>query len=122
MTDCQCNPVLTPMEVGQLLSSADCPDVLDKANVKEYQRLVGALNYLVGWTREDLAFPVSQCTLFMANPGPSHIAAAKQILCYLKGTREVGITYTRDSAVANQLYTYVDADHAGDPEGRHSVT
>eukprot|EP00961_Rhodomonas_salina_P112678 1515892-Rhodomonas_salina.1 len=33
------NPVLTPMEVGQRLSSADCPDVLDKANVKEYQQL-----------------------------------------------------------------------------------
>eukprot|EP00961_Rhodomonas_salina_P043111 579629-Rhodomonas_salina.1 len=37
MTDC--NPVLTPMEVGQLLSSLDCPDTLDKANVKEYQQL-----------------------------------------------------------------------------------
>lgn len=110
------------MEVGQCLSSADCPDVLDKANVKEYQQLVGALNYLVGWTREDLAFPVLQCARFMANPGPSHIAAAKRILRYLKGTREVGITYTRDSAVANQLYAYVDADHAGDPEGRRSVT
>eukprot|EP00961_Rhodomonas_salina_P279934 3781534-Rhodomonas_salina.1 len=28
MTDC--NPVLTQMEVGQRLSSADCPDVIDK--------------------------------------------------------------------------------------------
>eukprot|EP00961_Rhodomonas_salina_P286041 3865037-Rhodomonas_salina.1 len=56
------NPVLTPMEAGQRLSSADCPDVLGKANVKEDQQLVGALNYLVGWTREDLAFLVSQCT------------------------------------------------------------
>eukprot|EP00961_Rhodomonas_salina_P197543 2665675-Rhodomonas_salina.1 len=78
MTDC--NPVLTPMEVGQRLSSADCPDVIDKANLKEYQQLVGSLNYLVAWTRADLAFPVLQCSLFMANQGPSHIAAAKRIL------------------------------------------
>eukprot|EP00961_Rhodomonas_salina_P207417 2799690-Rhodomonas_salina.1 len=58
----------------------------------------------------------------MANPGPSHIAAAKRILQYAKGTSTVGITYTAGSAAANQLYAYVDADHAGDTEGRHSVT
>mmetsp|Transcript_22709 Transcript_22709/g.53699 ORF Transcript_22709/g.53699 Transcript_22709/m.53699 type:complete len:95 (+) Transcript_22709:167-451(+) len=91
MTDC--NQVLTPMEVGQRLTLADCPEVLDKANVKEYQQLVGSLNYLVAWTRSDLTFPVSQ---FMANPwqGPSHIAAAKRIVRYAKGTSMVWITYT----------------------------
>eukprot|EP00961_Rhodomonas_salina_P036239 487216-Rhodomonas_salina.1 len=39
MTDC--NPVLTQMEVGQRLLSTNCPDVVDKANLKEYQQLVG---------------------------------------------------------------------------------
>eukprot|EP00961_Rhodomonas_salina_P092226 1241102-Rhodomonas_salina.1 len=117
-----CNPVLTPMEVGQCLTSADCPNEVNKSNVKEYQQLVGSLNYLVAWTRGDLAFPVSQCSRFMANPGPSHIAAAKRILRYAKGTRHVGITFTADGHAPNQLYTYVDADHAGDPEGRRSVT
>eukprot|EP00961_Rhodomonas_salina_P172166 2321421-Rhodomonas_salina.1 len=110
-----CNPVLTLMEVSQCLSSADCPDVIDKANLKEYQQLVGSLNYLVAWTRADLAFPVSQCSQFMANLGPSHIAAAKRILRYAKGTADVGITYTADSASPNQLYAFIDADHAGDP-------
>eukprot|EP00961_Rhodomonas_salina_P060061 806597-Rhodomonas_salina.1 len=117
-----CNPVLTPMEVGQRLSSADCPDVLDKANVKEYQQLVGSLNYLVAWTSSDLAFPVLQCSRFMANQGLSHIAAAKHILRYAKGTSTVGITYTAGSAAADQLYAYVDTDHEGDPEGSSSVT
>eukprot|EP00961_Rhodomonas_salina_P272917 3687785-Rhodomonas_salina.1 len=58
----------------------------------------------------------------MANPGPLHIAAAKRILRYAKGTSTVGITYTAGAAVANQLYAYADTDHAGDPEGRWSVT
>eukprot|EP00961_Rhodomonas_salina_P065534 881255-Rhodomonas_salina.1 len=121
MTDC--NPVLTPMEVGQRLTSADCPEVLDKANVKEYHwQLVGSLNYLVAWTRGDLAFTVLQLSRFMANPGPSHVAAAKRLLLYAKGTREVSITITRNSTPVNQLYAFVDADHAGDPEGRRSVT
>eukprot|EP00961_Rhodomonas_salina_P155677 2096371-Rhodomonas_salina.1 len=114
MTDC--NPVLTLMEVGQHLSSADCPDsdVIDKVNIKEYQQLVGSLNYLMAWSRADLAFQVSQCLHFMANPGPLHIAAAKRILRYAKGTADVSITYTADSAGPNQLYAFVDADHAGD--------
>eukprot|EP00961_Rhodomonas_salina_P267161 3610118-Rhodomonas_salina.1 len=99
-----CNPVLTPMEVGQRLTSADCPDVLDKNNVKEYQQLVSSLNYLVAWTHCYLAFP------------------AKLILRYAKGTREVGVTFTADGPSPNQLYAFVDADHAGDPEGRRSVT
>eukprot|EP00961_Rhodomonas_salina_P188082 2538298-Rhodomonas_salina.1 len=58
----------------------------------------------------------------MANPGPSHVAAAKRILLYAKATHKVAITFTKDFAVLNQLYAYVDADHTGDPEGRRSVT
>ena len=80
------------------------------------------MNYLVAWTWPELAFAVSQCARFMSNPGPSHVAAAKRILRYAKGCKTSGITYTKDSKVANQLYAYVDADHAGDPEGRRSVT
>eukprot|EP00961_Rhodomonas_salina_P258220 3490085-Rhodomonas_salina.2 len=110
------------MEVGQRLTLADCPEVLDKANVKEYQQLVGSLNYLVASTRGDPAFTVSQLSRFMANPGQSHVAAAKRVLLYAKGTREVSITFTKDATTANQLYAFVDADHAGDPEGCRSVT
>jgi hypothetical protein len=110
------------MEVGQRLSSEDCPLHPDKMTVKQYQQLVGSLNYLVAWTRPDLAFPVSQCARFMSNPGPSHVAAAKRILRYAKGTMDEGITYTHREANGNQLYAFADADHAGDPEGRRSVT
>eukprot|EP00961_Rhodomonas_salina_P279298 3773169-Rhodomonas_salina.1 len=58
----------------------------------------------------------------MANPGQLHVSAAKHLLRYAKATHEVGITFTRGSAAPNQLYAYVDADHAGDPEGRRSAT
>ena len=65
-----CNPVLTPFEVGQCLTSEDCPKIQDKAVVKEYQQIIGSLNYLVSWTHPGLAYPVSQCSRFMSNPGP----------------------------------------------------
>eukprot|EP00961_Rhodomonas_salina_P087470 1176476-Rhodomonas_salina.1 len=59
----------------------------------------------------------------MSNPGPEHIAAAKLILRYLKGTKSKKLTYTRQSSdMANRLYCYVDSDHAGDPDTRRSVT
>eukprot|EP00961_Rhodomonas_salina_P067311 903967-Rhodomonas_salina.2 len=117
-----CNPVVTPLEVGQRLTSEDCPEVPDKKTVKHYQQLVGSLNYLVAWCYPELAFPVSQCARFMSNPGPSHVAAAKRVLRYCKDRMHGGITYTKNSSMPNQLYTYADADHAGDPEGRRSVT
>eukprot|EP00961_Rhodomonas_salina_P170055 2291790-Rhodomonas_salina.1 len=59
MTDC--NSVLTPMEVGQRLTSEDCPEVTDKAMLKHYQQLVGSLNYLVAWCYPEFSFAVSQC-------------------------------------------------------------
>eukprot|EP00961_Rhodomonas_salina_P224685 3037617-Rhodomonas_salina.1 len=59
----------------------------------------------------------------MSNPGPEHIAAAKRILRYLKGTKSQKLKYTRQpEATANRLICYADSDHAGDPDTRRSVT
>eukprot|EP00961_Rhodomonas_salina_P056429 758188-Rhodomonas_salina.1 len=45
------------------------------------------------FTRPDLAFEVNQCSRFMSNPGPSHMAAARRILRYLAGTAHLRLTY-----------------------------
>eukprot|EP00961_Rhodomonas_salina_P220286 2978209-Rhodomonas_salina.2 len=59
----------------------------------------------------------------MSNPGPEHIAAAKRILQYLKGTKGLKLTYRRQLLeTENHLICYADSDHAGDPDTRHSVT
>jgi hypothetical protein len=42
--------------------------------------LIGSLNYLNSWTRMDIAYPISQCAKYMANPSSTHVAAAKRIL------------------------------------------
>jgi hypothetical protein len=58
----------------------------------------------------------------MQNPGVSHLKAAKHILRYLRTTREAKLTYSKQPInMANVLYGYVDADHAGSPEDRKSV-
>jgi hypothetical protein len=114
----------TPLEVGARLTSEDCPapNEIDVETVKNYQQIIGSLQYLVAWTAPDCAHAVSQCSRFMANPGPSHIKAAKHIMAYLKGRMDMGLTYHRNTSNPNELYAAANSDHAGDPEGRRSVT
>ena len=113
----------TPLEPKVRLSKADCPAVPDKKVVKAYQQLVGSLMYIACATRPDIAYAVNTCAQFMTNPGPRHIEAAKHVLRYLKGTKDVGITYSKQTneSMANKLFGYVDADHAADIDDRKSV-
>ena len=77
----------------------------------------------LSFTRPDLAHSVNQCSRFMSNPGLVHMNAAKRILRYLAGTMEMGITYTaQPKSRENVLWGFADADHAGDPDSRRSVT
>jgi hypothetical protein len=119
-----CNPIATPAEPHSHLLRSDQPTLIDKNATKDYQKLVGGLMYAACFTRPDIAYAVNQCAKYMANPGPTHIAAAKRILRYLAGTKHLKLTYTRSDnpSSANTLIAYADADHAGDPESRRSVT
>eukprot|EP00286_Rhodomonas_abbreviata_P014033 CAMPEP_0181339602 /NCGR_PEP_ID=MMETSP1101-20121128/29358_1 /TAXON_ID=46948 /ORGANISM="Rhodomonas abbreviata, Strain Caron Lab Isolate" /LENGTH=1796 /DNA_ID=CAMNT_0023450611 /DNA_START=148 /DNA_END=5539 /DNA_ORIENTATION=+ len=119
-----CNPISTPAEPNAHLLKADQPSVPDKRFTRDYQRLVGGLMYLSSFTRPDISYAVNQCAKFMANPGPTHLTAAKRILRYLAGTRHLGITYrrSRDPGESNRIIAYADSDHAGDPDSRRSVT
>lgn len=87
-----------------------------------YQQLIGSLMYISCGTRPDIAYAVHTCSQFMQNPGEKHITAAKHILRYLKGTPDIGITYSKQpEEYANLLYGYVDADHATNKDDRKSV-
>jgi len=122
-----CSTAATPAVPHEYLTGEDCIDRLSRENlptIRNYQALVGALIYLANWTRPDIAKAVSSCSRFLAAPAPSHVVAAKRILRYLRGTSDLSICYTRDSTstVPHVLSGYVDADHAGDPNDRLSVT
>jgi hypothetical protein len=58
----------------------------------------------------------------MSNLGLPHWHAAQGVLCYLKGTSSLGLTYTRGSANPNRLIAYANADWATCPETRRSVS
>ena len=112
----------TPLPPHIHLSKSDCPATPVKDDVKSYQQLIGSLMYIACGTRPDIAYAVNTCAQFMSNPGAAHIHAAKHILRYLKGTSNVGLTYTKQPRqLVNRLYGYVDADHASDADDRKSV-
>jgi hypothetical protein len=112
----------TPLPPHIHLSKSDCPATPDKDAIKCYRQLIGSLMYIACGTRPDIAYAVNTCAQFMSNPGPAHINRAKHILRYLKGTSNVGLTYTKQpKQLANRLYGYVDADHASDSDDRKSV-
>lgn len=87
-------------------------------NPTAYRSIVGALQYLT-FTRPDIAFSVHQVCQFMQSPMVSHFTAVKRILCYLKGTLSVGISYTRGDL---SLKAFSDVEWAGDPNDRRSTT
>ncbi|CAL2225177.1 unnamed protein product [Prunus armeniaca] len=85
---------------------------------QQYRIIVRALQYLT-FTRPDIAFSVNQTCQFMHNPMESHVVAVKRILKYLKGTLDFGIHFQH--GILN-LHAYSNADWAGDPNDRHSVS
>ncbi len=59
----------------------------------------------------------------MANQGPEHVQAAKSILKYLKGTKHLKLSYSRQPVLTgNTLAVYVDSDYAGNLDTCRSVT
>jgi hypothetical protein len=116
------NDKYTPLEPGLHLNKDDCPANPDKKDVRTYQQLIGSLMYIACGTCPDIAFAVNTCAQYMQAPGPSHFKAAKHILRYLKATKHEKLTYSKQAPeMANRLYGFIDADHAGSVDDRKSV-
>jgi hypothetical protein len=116
-----CQPVGTPIVVR--LSNMDRGKPISKEEHAVYRNMVGSLLYLSCWSRPDICFAVSELSRFVADPGETHLKAAKRVLRYLKGTREFRLNYSRpEDAMLNQLWGFVDSDWAGCPDSRKSTT
>ncbi|PRQ21351.1 putative RNA-directed DNA polymerase [Rosa chinensis] len=83
-----------------------------------YRSMVGALQYLT-WTRPDISHVVNQVCQHMHSPRAPHLVAVKRIFCYLKGTPDLGIKFTKGPFL---LTIFTDADWAGCPIDRRSTS
>lgn len=103
----QCNPVMTP-ELHIKILERPAEDAKDKN--WPYRELIGALMYLAVGTRPDLANTVSKLAQFSNEPNQQHWAAAKRVLRYLAGTKDLGLVYTKTN---ESFFGYADADWGG---------
>jgi hypothetical protein len=103
-------PVSIPMDTNVRLNSSQSPtttdDIAAMRNVP-YHEAVGSLMYASLGTRPDITFAVQTVSRFTANPGMAHWEAVKRIFRYLKGSRELWLSYGGEGKV---LEGYADAD------------
>lgn len=110
MSDCKY--VDTPEQVGAKFDAS--PPLTSEYKFKE---LVGSLLYIATCTRPDISHTVSLASR-TSEPTQAHWTALKRILRYLKGSKNLGISYTKHAE--GDLTGFSDADYANDEETRKS--
>jgi hypothetical protein len=60
-----------------------------------YTKLLGELQYIANTTHPDISYAVNKLASYTANPSLEHYRTLKQILRYLAGTKDFGITYQK---------------------------
>ncbi|GJZ35810.1 zinc finger, CCHC-type containing protein, partial [Tanacetum coccineum] len=90
MTDS--NDTKIPMDPGTKLVKAEDGNSVDATY---YRSLIGSLRYLLH-TRPDLSYAVGLLSRFMQDPKEIHLKAVKQVIRYIKGTKEHGIIYKKE--------------------------
>ncbi len=111
-------PRYTPLETGVRLSSDQCPEKADHADVRFMQKLVGMLLWIVNGTRPDSADAVGLVAQFASNPAKIHLRAALRVAIHLYTTRTLALTYNK--CASPRLQFYADASH-GDRDGKRST-
>jgi len=89
------SPVHTPLDPNIKLEPSE-PETRNRSN--NYVSLIESLMYAAVATRPDIVFAVNRLASFTANPTMCHWTAAKHVLIYLKGTKNIGIIYSKDQS------------------------
>lgn len=116
MSNCKgCN---VPIHPGDRMMRTN--DEKNKLEVKvPYRELIGSLIYVSRCTRPDIAFVTSYLSQFNANPEKQHWEKAKQVLRYLKMTKEKRLTF---EPKGEKITGYCDADWGTMAPDRKSYT
>jgi len=85
-----CKPISTPYDASIILNKKRI-----MRDQLRYSHIIGSLMYLASATRPDISFSMSKLSRFVSNPGDDHWKALERVMCYLKGTMNYGIHYTR---------------------------
>ncbi|KAJ9551099.1 hypothetical protein OSB04_015144 [Centaurea solstitialis] len=84
------------MQHGIVLSKTQCPvssQDQDKMKSVPYASAIGSIMYAMLCTRPDVAYSVSVTSRYQQNPGEPHWVAVKNILKYLRRTKEMFLVF-----------------------------
>src|SRR3954471_10425472 len=110
-----------PVLQGVKLSSAQCPTTaedIEEMSVIPYASAIGSIMYAMLCTRPDVNLVVSLVGRYQSNPGKEHWIAVKNILKYLKRTKDMFLVYGGDKELI--VKGYVDASFDTDPDDSKS--
>nr|GEU64318.1 hypothetical protein [Tanacetum cinerariifolium] len=102
-----CDPAGTPMEIKDKL---DLDQNGTPVDATKYHSMIGTLMYLTS-SRPDIVHATCLCARYQAKLTEKHLKEVKRIVCYLWGTVNTGLWYTKDYSF--KLTRFSDADYAG---------
>ena len=97
-----------PMVHGVHLSktqSPKSPEEIERMSRIPYTSAVGSIMYAMMCTRPDVAYALSMTSRYQGNPGESHWMAVKNILKYLRRTKDWALVYGGNTELCAKRYT-----------------
>ncbi|KAK9018928.1 hypothetical protein V6N11_033973 [Hibiscus sabdariffa] len=88
-----------PMRHGISLSKEMCPSTpqeRERMSQIPYASAIGSIMYAMICTRPDLSYALSMTSRYQANPGEGHWTAVKNILKYLRRTKDTRMIHDRN--------------------------
>ena len=85
-----------PMVSGITLSKSMCPQTQDErthVNKIPYASVIGSIMYAMLCTRPNVSYALSVTSRYQSDPGMGHWVAVKNILKYLRRTKDVFLIY-----------------------------
>ena len=105
-----------PVLQGVKLSQTQCPTTAeDREKMKSvpYASAIGSIMYAMLCTRPDVCLAICLAGSYQSNPGADHWTTVKNILKYLKRTKDIFLAYEGDKELV--VNSYVDASFDTDP-------
>ncbi|GJV55355.1 retrotransposon protein, putative, ty1-copia subclass [Tanacetum coccineum] len=105
-----------------LCQRASTPAKLKRMQNVPYALVVGSIMYAVRCTRLDVAFAQNTTSRFQQNPGDLHWTTVKNILKYLRNTKDMFLVYGGDLKQELRVSCYTDARYLTDADDLKSQT
>ena len=108
------NSTPTPYKSGIPIDSI--PDITysseeQKQLTAEFQHIVGCFQWLTVSTRPDIATVTNILSKYLSNPSRGHLDHCKHVLRYLKGTKDLGVSFSTNSNTTLSAFIHSPVDY-----------